>query len=203
MDYENLIAAAVNLDIDYKKMTNELLNAMKNSSCIPFSYPASRDDSCEVTAYSLFLRKSFEHKDYSYRGAKNAGYNTWIWNEDLKIDYTKLIVESLPFKTLAAVRVVYFPGVPCVEHTDWDNPNDTKHTLGLSIIPLTAGVGCEVWNEKTKSYVSIPGSAMLLNDSIKHKVPKGLGTRITMRVFGEIDYSWFNDKIIAEHCYYC
>jgi hypothetical protein len=203
MNYKNLIAAAVNLDIDYSIMSNELLSVMNHKSCVPFSYPLSKENTEQVTAHSLFLRQSAEHQDYSYRGAKHAGFDTWAWNQDLKIAYTKSIVESLPFKTLAAVRVVYFPSIPCVEHTDWDDPTDTMHTLGLSIIPSTAGVSCEVWNKSTKQYVSIPGNAMLLNDSIKHKVPKGLGTRITMRVFGEIDYSWFNDKIITDYCYYC
>jgi hypothetical protein len=202
MDYKNLIAAALRLDIDYEKMSKELLSAMSNSQCVPFSYPASRDDKIEVTAYSLFLRTSSEHEDYSYRGAKNARYDTWAWNTDLDISYTRSIIESIPFKPLATVRVVYFPQVPCVEHTDWDNPDDTEHTLGLSIIPDTADTYCNIWSEKDNSYLAVPGNAMLLNDSIKHSVPRGTRTRITMRIFGEIDYSWFDDKIIAEHCYY-
>jgi hypothetical protein len=202
MDYKNLLVASLKLNIDYDKMTKELLEAMKGSSCVPFSYPASREDKTEVTAYSLFLRKSVEHGDYSYRGAKYAGYNSWSWNTDLDIPYTRSIVESIPFKPLATVRVVYFPMVPCVEHTDWDDPDDTTHTLGLSIIPDTADTYCNVWNEKSNSYIPILGNAMLLNDSIKHSVPKGTRTRITMRVFGEIEYSWFDDKIIAEHCYF-
>lgn len=202
MDYKNLIAAAVNLDIDYNIMTEELLGAMKDNTCVPFSYPMSRENKTEVTAYSLFLRKSNEHKDYSYRGAKNAGYNTWRWNTNLAIPYTKSVIEAMPFNPLATVRIVYFPTVPCVEHTDWDDSNDTNRTLGLSIIPDTADTHCNVWNQKSNEYVSIPGNAMLLNDSIKHCVPQGTRTRITMRVFGEIDYSWFDDKIIVEHCYY-
>ena len=166
MNYKNLIAAALRLDIDYQKMSNELMSAMSSNLCVPFSYPTSRENKTEVTAYSLFLRESSEHKDYSYRGAKNADYNTWSWIKDLNIPYTQLIVESMPFKPLSAVRIVYFPAVPCVEHTDWDDPNDTKHTLGLSIIPNTADTHCNVWSEKIKNYVSIPGNAMLLNDSM-------------------------------------
>jgi len=201
MDYKNIIATGLNLDIDYKKMSEELIAAMSSDKCLPFSYPPERGAKEEVTAYSLFLRNSTEPVEYSYRGAKSGSTKSYQW-ANLIIPYTKSIIESLPFKNLTAVRVVYFPDVPCVEHTDWDDSNDHVHTLGLSIIPSTADVCCEVWNETLNDYVSIPGNAMLLNDSIKHRVPKGIGTRITMRVFGEIDYEWFRDKIISDHCYY-
>lgn len=201
MDYKNIMAAGLDLDIDYEKMSQELLSAMSTPDCVPFSYPAERGATEEVTAYSLFLRNSTDPVEYSYRGAKSGDADSYQWNR-LSIPYTKSIIESLPFKQLTAVRVVYFPDVPCVEHTDWDDTGDHVHTLGLSIIPSTAGTWCEVWNEQLNDYVAIPGNAMLLNDSIKHRVPKGIGTRITMRVFGEVDYSWFEDKIIPEHCYY-
>jgi hypothetical protein len=201
MNCKNILVAGLNLDIDYTKMTHELLSVMDSDKCVPFSYLAERGSAEEVTAYSLFLRNSADPVEYSYRGAKSGTVDSYNWIE-LSIPYTKSIIESLPFKQLTAVRVVYFPDVPCVEHTDWDDPTDHQHTLGLSIIPSTAGTWCEVWNEQLNDYVAIPSNAMLLNDSIKHRVPKGIGTRITMRVFGEVDYSWFEDKIIPEHCYY-
>lgn len=198
---KNLLAAALILDIDYNQMSQELLELMSSPSCVPFSYPAARDSKEEVTAYSLFLRNTKDNVEYSYRGAKSGTIDSYEW-ADLKIPYTKSVIESLPFTKLTAVRVVYFPDVPCVEHTDWDNSNDHIHTLGLSIIPSTANTYCEVWNKKLNDYVPIPGNAMLLNDSIKHRVPKGTGTRITMRVFGEIDYKWFEDKLVPEHSYF-
>jgi hypothetical protein len=59
-----------------------------------------------------------------------------------------------------------------------------------------------VWSEKENRYVSIAGNAMLLNDSIRHNVPQGHGTRITMRLFGDIDFTWFDDKIDLSKCHY-
>jgi len=192
-----MLAATLNLDINYEWMTNELMPLMSHAKCIPFSYPSN---GITVTAYSLFLRLSQSETDYSYRGAKSADFNSWSWDYDLPAPYTRTVINSMPFNSLGTVRVVYFPSVPCVEHTDWDDPADTKHTLGLSLIPNTANTYCNVWCEKQNQYIPIFGNAMLLNDSIKHNVPAGDGTRITMRVFGDIDYSWFDNKI--GQCFY-
>jgi len=202
MDFKNLIAASLNLDINYVRMSNELLNVQHTPNCVPFSYPAARGSNEEVTAYSLFLRTNPSFKNYSYRGAKQAEVTDWEWDSTLDISYTQSVIESLPFDVLGTIRVVYFPGVPCVEHTDWDDFKDSEHTLGLSIIPSTGDTWCNVWNKKQEKYIQIPGNAMLLNDSIKHEVPRPNGTRITIRVFGKIDYSWFIDKINYEHCYF-
>jgi hypothetical protein len=190
MDYSNIVAAGLKLDIDYVRMTNELLGLQDNS--IPFSYPPARGSTHEVTAYSLFLRTNPTFTNYSYRGAKQAEVNGWEWNKDLNIPYTVSAIESLPIDVLGAIRVVYFPNVPCVEHTDWDDANDSEHTLGLSLIPSTGGVGCEVWDSKQNQYVTINGNAMLLNDSIMHRVPTPDGMRITMRLFGKFDYNRLN-----------
>jgi len=201
INFDNLIAASVNLDIDYKKMTDELMKLLGHKNCIKFSYPT--DNGTEVTAYSIFLRKC-EKKltEVNFRTAKSVDYDNWDWDYDIDIPYTRDIIESIPFTKLGTVRIVFFPNVPCIEHTDWDDNSDTKHTLGLSIIPNTGNTHCNVWHESRQEYVSIPGNAMLLNDSFKHWVPTSEGTRITMRLFGEIDYSWFNDKIDYDLCYY-
>jgi len=59
-----------------------------------------------------------------------------------------------------------------------------------------------VWYEKENRYISMKSNAMLLNDSVRHHVPAGQGTRITMRVFGDIDREWFTDKIDPADCWY-
>jgi hypothetical protein len=199
IDYNNIIAAELNLDIDYPRMAAELIEA--KDKAIPFSY--NTDDTKEsVTAYSLFLRKTAIQTEYSYRGAKSADFDSWDWDYDLNISYTRSVINAIPFTTLGTVRIVYFPSVPCMEHTDWDDATDVRHTLGISIIPDTAKTYCNVWSEKENRYVSIPGNAMLLNDSVRHNVPAGKGTRITMRLFGEIDYTYFDNKINQSRCYY-
>jgi hypothetical protein len=199
--YNNILAAALNLEIDYPRMAAELIKVMSHKKCIKFSYPT--DEKTEATAYSIFLRNCpVQPTEVSFRTAKAVSYDEWTWDYDLDIPYTRIVVGCLPFIKLGTVRVVFFPDVPCIAHTDWDDASDHKHTLGLSLIPDTANTCCNVWSDKLQKYVEIPGNAMLLNDSITHFVPLGSGTRITMRIFGEIDYNYFADKIIPEHCYY-
>jgi hypothetical protein len=201
MNYLNILAAGLTLDIDYEKMTKELMPLISHKKCIKFSYPT--DKNIEATAYSIFLRKcSKELIEVNFRNAKAVNLEDWAWDLDLDIPYSRSIIQDIPFTKLGAVRIVFFPDVPCIEHTDWDDSSDHEHTLGLSIIPDTADTCCNVWSEQLQRYVEIPGNAMLLNDSVKHFVPLGKGTRITMRLFGEIDYNFFADKIISNWCYY-
>ena len=199
IDYSKIIAAGLNLDIDYARMTNELVIAKESSKCVPFTYQSDNQD-CQ--SFSLFLRENKTMPQYSYRGAKLAELNGWEWDTSLDIPYTISVIEQLPFKKLGTVRAVYFPDIPCIEHTDWDDKNNLKNTLGLSLIPTTGNTHCNVWSERLNDYVSIPGNAMLLNDSIRHNVPKANGLRITVRLFGEIDYDKFNEYIIPEHLHY-
>jgi hypothetical protein len=202
MNFKKLIAASLDLNIDYDRMTQELLEAKKSSKCVSFSYPPERNSIEKVTSYSLFLRTNPTFVDYSYRGAKQSHKESWTWDDSLPISYTRSVLDKIPYSSLGAIRVVYFPDAACPPHTDWDDSGDSENTLGLSIIPNTGDTWCNVWHEGHQCYVPIHGNAMLLNDSIQHEVPKPTGVRITMRVFGKIDYSWFLDKINQEYCYY-
>lgn len=200
IDYSKILAAGLKLDIDYDTMSNELTNAQKSIKCVPFTYKDESHNECQ--SFSLFLRENKTMPQYSYRGAKLAELNDWIWDTTLDIPYTISVIEQLPFTKLGTVRAVYFPDIPCIEHTDWDDKTNLKNTLGLSLIPTTGNTHCNVWSERLNDYVSIPGNAMLLNDSIRHNVPKCNGLRITVRVFGEIDYSKFDDYIVPELLFY-
>jgi hypothetical protein len=198
----NLIAAAVNLDIDYQRMTQEMLTAMNNPRCTKFKFAEKVPGAQSYEGYSLFLRESSETSAYGYRDVKAASFDTWKWAEDLDIPYTRTVIDALPFNPLGTARIIYFPDVPCIKHTDWDDPTDIKHTLGLSIIPSTGNTHCEVWSENLGKSLPVYGHAMLLNDSIPHWVPKANGIRMTIRLFGEIDYDWFMDRVDQENCYY-
>ena len=197
MDFTKLIAAGLNLDIDYDRMSKELLEVQANTH----SKAVSSANTKEVVQ-SLFLRKHPKFTNYSFRGAKELDVNGWSWDTDINVPYTHSIIDALPFVNIGAVRVMYFHNVSGPPHTDWNDCNDLEHTLGLSIIPSTGNTWCNVWSEKQQKYLPITGNAMLLNDSITHEIPHSTGTRITMRIFGKIDYSWFIDKINYNCCYF-
>jgi hypothetical protein len=132
--------------------------------------------------------------------AKLADPASWSWDESLDIPYTRSVIESMPINPIGMVVVGIFAGLPM--HSDWNDQTDTEHTLGLNIIPNTGDTAPKIWYEKENRFVTVPGNAAFLNDSIKHEIPPNNGTRITVRVFGNIDYSWFDDKIDPTCCYY-
>lgn len=200
MNYNNTIVAAVNLDIDYARMTTELFAAIDPKKCHTFILPLDETVTEEVTGWSIPLRKSPQRAGGYFTEAREADYNSWTWDDTINVPYTRSVIESLPFTTLGPCGVAFLPG-QIVEHTDWPDATDYKHALALSIIPNTAGVGCTVWIEGKQEFVTVTGNAMLLNDGYTHKVAQGEGTRITMRVYGDIDYSWFADKIDPTQCY--
>ena len=192
-----IIAAALTLDIDYARLEAELSLLIENLKCIQFDSPS---DSGIGTAYSLLLRNSSTTDSQNLWTAKETDTNSWSWDDTLNIPYTRSVIDNLPMVTLGMVVVHLSPGYK--SHTDWNDPDDLEHTLGLSLIPDTAGTTCDVWSELEQQFVKIPGNAMLLNDSIQHFVSDGTGTRITIQIFGKFDYAWFDDKIDRTNCYY-
>jgi hypothetical protein len=72
---------------------------------------------------------------------------------------------------------------------------DYDRCFGLSIIPDTGNVPMKIQSFKNKEVYDISGNAMLFNDSAWHGVPYVSGTRITIRIFGEIDYQYFMSYI--------
>ena len=202
MDYNKIAVAALNLDIDYERMAEEVAFAKHSARCSTYVLPEVGNPPEEMDAHSLLLRKSTETDEYSALTIKATNYESWSWDETLDIPYTRSVIDAMPFKVLGPVTIVYFPEAAVIPHVDWDDRTDTKHSLALSFIPDTAGVSCDVWIEELQKFVSIPGHAMLLNDGIVHKVAKPKGTRITMRIFGEMDYSYFKDNIDLNQCYF-
>ena len=202
IDYSKLVAARLNLDIDYSRMAAELISAMNSHRAIKIEYPLH--ETTEITTvHSLFLRKDSIPSLASFETQKKESDNKqWRWADDICVPYTQSVIDSLPYTFLKAVCVGYFPNAGLGPHVDWTDHSDFGNTLGLSIIPSTGDTCCEIWSDSKNQFVSIDGNAMLFNDSITHRVPKSSGLRITVRVFGIIDYSWFDNKIDYDKCYF-
>jgi len=191
----NLIAGVMTLNIDYERIEQEMLLLLEKKKCTQFS-----DPSIKSTAHSAFLRKSYEIDTELFSEAKLAKFDSWSWDNSLDIPYTRSVFDSIPMKPLGMVVVAIYRGIPM--HTDWNDPTDIKHTLGLNLIANQGNTCVKVWYEKENRYVPITGNAILFNDSFNHVIPDCDGTRITVRAFGEIDHAWFNDKLDSTQCYY-
>lgn len=158
-------------------------------------------------AYIFYLRENTETKSQSFADTKPLAHSTWRWRDDLSIPYTKQFIDSLPFQTIGMIRVFIFKDTFLPVHKDYSvggkTPSpDFDKCLGLSLIPTTGGVPMRIWSEKLNKVVSVPGQAMLFNDSVWHAVPKTTGYRITIRIFGDIDYNVFTENLDLNNTYY-
>ena len=200
MNYKKLLAAAINLDIDYDRLAKEL--QVLEHHTLTHQYDINKWSTRQSlgSARALLLRTTTDTITAEWDGGSNkpiktVKHNTWSWNESLDIPYTRQVINNLPYNTLGAVRLFFYRDVFVPFHVDHNNSGDTTYTLGLSIIPQPAEA--QVQLQHNDSLYVIDGHAMLLNDSISHCVTKTTGCRITVRVFGDIDYSYFDDKLLS------
>jgi hypothetical protein len=235
---KEILAAKLNLDYDFDRVTDEILGCSKHWKFLP-PYKHQVDDPFNKTFnvaseedfqsinfidgqskalvtrqggetyknYIFYLREHPNTKSQSYADTKPAEHNLWQWRKDLDIPYTQQLIESFPFTTLGMIRVFIFKDTFLPVHKDWktggmDSSTEYDRCLGLSIIPSTGGVPMKIWSSKLDQVVEVPGNAILFNDSVWHAVPKTTGYRITIRVFGEIDYEHFAPMIDKNHVYY-
>lgn len=162
-----------------------------------------------MTGGSIFyLTKHCETERLSYSVTKNLSSEGWGWREELNIPYTKRYIESLPYKKIGLVRVFVFKDTFLPVHKDYGFSESKGHSeeydkcFGLSLIPSTGNVPMKIWSTKLNKVVEVSGNAMLFNDSVWHAVPKTTGYRITIRVFGEVDYDSFAGNVVADNAYF-
>lgn len=152
--------------------------------------------------YNLYLRSPEDESKFierSFNRTKYLNHERWQWRKSLesKISYTIKCIESLPYKSIGLIRVFITENTFFPTHFDYDynldksntsGKDDISKTLGLSIIPLTGGCPLKIWSVEDNSVKEIYGNAMLFRDSQPHGVPFTKDTRITIRIFGEIDF---------------
>lgn len=144
-----------------------------------------------------------------YDQTKTYKLDGWSWQKQLtdRIPYTKSVIESY-FEKVGCVRVFVMPNTFLVTHQDYnfeatadEVSADYDRCLGLSLIPSDGGVPMKIWSRKLQHVVDVPGNAMIFNDSVRHGVPKTTGYRITIRIFGKVNYEQFTKFIDPLHCY--
>lgn len=142
----------------------------------------------------FYLRNSTEGdvtRDSRFSVTKELSHESWYWRPELaeRLPYTIDCIESLPYRTLGLIRVFVCRDTFMPTHRD-TNPRggyDRSKAIGISLIPATGGVGMLIWDERARQVREVRGNCLLFDDSKWHGVPKANGTRITLRIFGELD----------------
>lgn len=258
MNYNNILAAKLNLDLDYERIFQEML-ACKDQWVYTPSKDSQLEDGLQKRTFLVADEQIYKDSDYvvvdknadlstregyeksvkivtnkfrgpdifylrineksiyeaeSYRQSKRRGLEGWKWRDDLvdKIPYFIEVVEKI-FTKISLIRVFVMNDTFLVTHRDYVSDQsrfydmdyyctEYEKVLGLSIIPSTGNVPMKIWSRQDQKVVDVPGNAMLFNDSVFHGIPITEGYRITIRIFGELDYSQFDGKLDPEHSYF-
>jgi len=177
---------------------------------IPFR-SASREDYLRIDSYGndgverrklrsakvFYLRNSTVNdvrRDPRFSVNKNLPHGSWFWRPELaqRIRYTISAIESLPFRHIGLVRSFVWKDTFMPTHRDTvpdaAGRYDLDPALGISLIPSTGDVGMLIWDEARKKVRALAGHCLMFDDSKWHGVPMTRGARITLRIFGELDF---------------
>ena len=187
MDWNNIKAAAVKINVDDSKLTQEL-------EAIPKELWDSGEDLTSNTSWNtIWIRTNSIAEFTDFKLAKGIDHSEWEWREDLTIPYIKSLVESLPIRTIGMIRAFILTG-PLPIHIDSNEstPKALDYNLALTIaskleVPMTMTAGTKV-KEKT----------IFFNDSIPHGFPDAVGTQMSIRVFGDFEYDKFEVDTVYE-----
>jgi hypothetical protein len=162
-----------------------------------------------LRAVDIFYLKEVPGEPVSrFDYTKKLDHKDWVWRADIKdyIPYTIKCIESLPFKDIGCIRTFIADNTIFPTHRDygWDSPfvsDDYDKCLGISIIPSTGDVPMLIQDDN-KQVHSVPGNAMIFNDSAWHGVPLTTGIRITIRIFGDANFEDFSKFLNKENAIY-
>ena len=187
MDWNNIKAAAVKINVDDSRLTQEL-------EAIPKELWDSGEDLTSNTSWNtIWIRTTSIAEFPDFKLAKGIDHSEWEWREDLSIPYIKSLVESLPIRTIGMIRAFILTGpLPIYIDSNESTPKALDYNLALTIaskleVPMTMTDGTKV-KEKT----------IFFNDSIPHGFPDAVGTQMSIRVFGDFEYDKFEVDTVYE-----
>ena len=119
-----------------------------------------------------------KYSEYGFNYLRNMKGFNWKWRENL--DYTKSVVDSMPFKSYSIVKIISLPanGIS-VMHTDTDVYNQDSISLEIK----TGGTKLDILY-KDKIY-NPSSECFIFDDSVLHGTKPPVSERVIMRVFGE------------------
>lgn len=183
MNNINIKAIEVSLDIDYAKMQQEFLSIPEDRWQV--SVAPNLVGPGTHTYKSLFLTRNDTDTFTDFKSAKSVPHNEWYWDDSLNLPYTKSVVYSLPARSIGIVRIMIADG-PLPLHVDSDNttPDDYTYRLGLTVAPL------QKYAMQLGDTV-VTGSQYFFDDGILHGFPDSSEVQMSIRVFGDFEYSKF------------
>ena len=179
MDFIDIKAIAVDIDVNDELLTHELLSIPDNK------WNTGKDQYSGHLWRNIFLTKN-DHDDFGdFKSAKSVPHSEWYWDDSLHIPYIRSLVESLPVNSIGMIRAFVLDG-PLVMHTDCDadTPSDISYKMGLTI-------ASKLESPMSMPDISVKEKYVLFNDSVPHGFPEGKGQQISIRVFGDFDYDKF------------
>ena len=178
MDFTKIKAAAVSLDIDDTRLVKEITE-IPNCKWTLTNY----DRLGSYPWKTIWLRINDRENFKDFKSAKSIPHSEWYWDQSLEIPYLKSIVENLPIKTIGMVRAFFLTGSIAM-HVDSNNttPVDLTYNIGLTLAPNL---------EIPMSYenIKIKEKYIIFNDSFPHGFPYATKEQISIRIFGDIEYS--------------
>ena len=146
----------------------------------------------------FYLRNSTSNdvlRDSRFAVNKKLPHDSWFWRPEVaeRIPYTIECIEALPYRRIGLVRAFVCEDTFMPTHRDTapdaEGRYDRERAVGISLIPSTGGVGMLIWDEARRKVHDVKGQCLIFDDSKWHGVPMTRGTRITLRIFGELDFN--------------
>jgi hypothetical protein len=135
-----------------------------------------------------FYLKSSNESFQPYAKSKRYNLNDSFWNPKIgnRLNYTKSLIDSLPFEQIGLIRVFVTENTFLPTHQDRVFL-DEDAGIGLSLVPVHSGSPLMIYDPKSEKIESVFSSSFLFNDSYLHGIPMVYGLRIDIRIFGKFD----------------
>jgi hypothetical protein len=133
---------------------------------------------------SFYIRSS-DFDDLSYLKSKKSVNEQFHWNPKIgtRLEYTKSIIESLPFIKFGLIRAFITENTFLPTHHDAINSTGDEN-FGISLVPIHSGSPLVIYDPVLKETKSIFSSCFFFDDSYLHGIPMVHGLRIDIRIFG-------------------
>jgi hypothetical protein len=131
-----------------------------------------------------FYIKSSDKTYQPYSKLKNYDIDNSFWNLEIgdRLEYTKKLIDALPFEKIGLVRVFILENTFLPTHQDKVD-SGIDNSVGLSLVPVHSQSPIMAYNPKSMEIESTLSSAFIFDDSYLHGIPMVNGVRIDIRVF--------------------